>query len=109
MTDCVYADSNLPHTLNRRRGVQEFLDDTMQIKKILHELRKHLSSVVSEWKRFSGPMGEMSLFVDIEEKDAKLALHKVEAYFAKLGFLEPKLDLLDRLCEESAKAVSLHL
>ncbi|KAH7355833.1 hypothetical protein BKA66DRAFT_539696 [Pyrenochaeta sp. MPI-SDFR-AT-0127] len=109
MTDCIYADSNPLHNLKERRGIKESFNGTMQIKEILYELRKHLSSNISAWNRFSGPSGDLSFFNDITEMNAKLALHSIEASFARLGFLEPKLDLLDRLCGDSAKALTLRM
>ncbi|KAF1845931.1 uncharacterized protein K460DRAFT_430894 [Cucurbitaria berberidis CBS 394.84] len=104
MTERIYT--NLPHGQDQGASNKRLHEDTLQIKQVLHELRVHWSAAVHAWKKFSDINGDILHFADVKDGNARHALKRIKKFFADLLFLEQDLNSLDRLYEDSTKALS---
>lgn len=87
---------------------QNWHREMTQIRLVLHELRKNLSTIMAAGEEFTDTHGSIHYFTDITDQNAEGALHRIRDYFGRIKRLEKTLDLIEKSCEDSEKTVCLH-
>jgi hypothetical protein len=106
MHNCIYTVPHGPHSHHYLHGTKQSHNDMMQIKRVLHELRDCMTTIMAVWNEFKGDDGDISFFASVTDPIATRALHEIRGSFKRLKLLGRKLDSLDKSHKESAEAVS---
>jgi hypothetical protein len=78
----------------------------MHMNQVMTELGGRLSSTTSTFDAFLGPGGDHSYFSDVEHDQARRALSAIHSSADELKALERRINIMEKSCNESAKAVS---
>ncbi|PWO28522.1 4HBT-2 domain containing protein [Pyrenophora tritici-repentis] len=100
-----FGVSALLHDQDQRTSLKQTLEDLVNLKGVLQDVRSHLADTLLAWRDFSKDDGHISVFSDMTAEDANKALEGIKHSFAQLGLLEQKLGQLHRQCIDSADVV----
>ncbi|EDU45414.1 predicted protein [Pyrenophora tritici-repentis Pt-1C-BFP] len=104
-----FGVSALLHDQDQRTSLKQTLEDLVNLKGVLQDVRSHLADTLLAWRDFSKDDGHISVFSDMTAEDANKALEGIKHSFAQLGLLEQKLGQLHRQCIDSADVLTLRM
>ncbi|KAJ8113690.1 hypothetical protein OPT61_g4232 [Boeremia exigua] len=89
--------------------LRQSLEEITNIKELFQLLREFFSKINMVWECFRGKGGDIGYFQDLDDMNAKSALHKIEECFEKMKNLELTLERLQHTCDQHAENLALRL
>src|SRR5690242_7231256 len=80
-----------------------------EMTKLFSHLHQHLRIAIDVWQRFSGPRGDILYFEDLQDGNARDALHKIEESFELMEDLVMVVNGMEKTCSKSSKVFTLRL